>query len=394
MKMKNSNFTLKLAISSVSLLVMTYSSISIIMADLIKAFPHVDPTVVQSVLTISALAIVFGTLLTGLTAEIVGKRKLLLLGIALYTLGGIAPLFFSSFEFLMAARVLLGAGIGIMNPIATALIGDFFQGGADRAQLVGFKSTAGGLGQTIFPIFMGILAVSGWRNVFWVYLFGLLILAVVYFYIPEPPKPQVNGAKAKVKDFYKINFSVIAICLFVFSAFVAHMAIFTNTAIFMVQSGLGNTSSATVAITVLSAAHMFMSLIFKYSSQIFKKFVGPIGTAMLALGLLIMANAQSMTVVSVAMIFMGIGAGTYIPYAYDLITNLAPNTSRSFCISLMLIFLNFGGFLSPFIMTFTASALGNNTSGFKMLIAAVIFLVLTASTLPYAMKSSQGAAKA
>jgi MFS transporter, DHA1 family, multidrug resistance protein len=144
-------------------------------------------TVLQLTLTAFIIGIALGQLVVGPLSDAMGRRKPLLVGLALYVVGSILCVVSPSAELLIVARVIqaLGASAGIV--IARATVRDLYSGTA----MTKFFSTlmlVNGLAPILAPIVGGqILTLTSWRGVFVVLtVFGSLLLAVVAVALPEP----------------------------------------------------------------------------------------------------------------------------------------------------------------------------------------------------------------
>ncbi|MGH7922605.1 MAG: MDR family MFS transporter, partial [Candidatus Dormibacteraceae bacterium] len=133
------------------------------------------PTIARELGGLSLYSWVFtGYLLTSTTsvplwgrlADIAGRRRILLLGLALFVGGsvlcGLAP----NMPLLIAFRVLQGIGAGCVQPVVFTIVGDTFPIG-QRARLQGFFSAVWAVASVVGPI-LGAVFVStiGWRWIF------------------------------------------------------------------------------------------------------------------------------------------------------------------------------------------------------------------------------------
>ncbi|WP_411911103.1 MFS transporter [Clostridium estertheticum] len=78
----------------------------------------------------------------------------------------------------MFSRVVLDMGVGLIFPLSTALIADFFSGD-ERISMMGFSQASSNLGGIITTILSGVLAKLSWRYAFYVYLIGVLVLLLI-----------------------------------------------------------------------------------------------------------------------------------------------------------------------------------------------------------------------
>src|SRR5699024_11567608 len=91
------------------------------------------------ILTIPSLMIIpFSFVSSYLTTKIT-KRSIVLIGLIIYMVGGVGPQFVSTIEDIIALRLLLGIGVGLLMPLADSLINDHFVG-KERTKMMGYNS--------------------------------------------------------------------------------------------------------------------------------------------------------------------------------------------------------------------------------------------------------------
>ena len=122
----------------------------------------------------------------GRISDILGKRRLLLFGIVIFTAGSIVAMASTSLSMLLVGRVVQGLGIAGLLPLSLALITEVFPS-EERGKAMGIFSTIGPLTGIIGPILAGfIVARWGWRPSFLPpALAAVAGLGVVYFLIPS-----------------------------------------------------------------------------------------------------------------------------------------------------------------------------------------------------------------
>jgi EmrB/QacA subfamily drug resistance transporter len=130
---------------------------------------------------VNAYTLAFGGLLLlgGRLGDLFGRRRVFMLGIALFTaaslLGGLAQ----SSAWILVARAVQGVGAAIASPTALALIASTFDEGRARDRAMGAYAAMAGAGSAIGVLLGGVLTEQlSWRWVFFVNLaFGAFILA-------------------------------------------------------------------------------------------------------------------------------------------------------------------------------------------------------------------------
>jgi EmrB/QacA subfamily drug resistance transporter len=131
---------------------------------------------------LSAYAVTFGGLLLlgGRAADLLGRRRMLMVGIALFTAASLACGLAWSPAALIAARALQGVGAAIMTPTALSIISTTFPEGPERNKALGIWGMLGGIGATAAWLIGGPLVEGpGWEWIFFINIpVGLAALAL------------------------------------------------------------------------------------------------------------------------------------------------------------------------------------------------------------------------
>ncbi len=101
-------------------------------------------------------------------ADTVGRKPIILLGIALFLLGSILCGFAWSMPALIAFRVIQGLGAGAVAPMAMTIVGDIYTV-AERAKVQGYVASVWAVSSVVGPALGGVFAqLEAWRWIFWV----------------------------------------------------------------------------------------------------------------------------------------------------------------------------------------------------------------------------------
>src|SRR6266566_1853708 len=97
---------------------------------------------------LSAYALTFGGLLLlgGRAADLLGRRRVFMVGVAVFTLASLACGLSNSEGTLIAARAVQGLGAAILSPSALSIISTTFDEGSDRNKALGIWGAMGGSG--------------------------------------------------------------------------------------------------------------------------------------------------------------------------------------------------------------------------------------------------------
>jgi MFS family permease len=151
-----------------------------------------SPQTLQSV--VSAYAVVSGgfLLLGGRAADLLGRRRVLVSGLALYAGASLAGGLATAPEFLLAARAVQGLGGALVFPATLVLVNTTFAEGRERNRALAVWGGAGAAGLVVGVLLGGVLTHAlGWEAVFFVNvpLAGLAVL-LAFLLIAADPEPE------------------------------------------------------------------------------------------------------------------------------------------------------------------------------------------------------------
>jgi EmrB/QacA subfamily drug resistance transporter len=126
-------------------------------------------------------------LLSGSTADRIGRRRIFQIGLAIFSLRSLLCSLAPSVGFLVAARVLQGLGGSMLNPVAMSIITNTYTDRKQRARAVGVWGAVSGVSLALGPIVGGVLTQTvGWRGVFWVNIpIGIAAIILTARFVPE-----------------------------------------------------------------------------------------------------------------------------------------------------------------------------------------------------------------
>jgi EmrB/QacA subfamily drug resistance transporter len=148
--------------------------------------------------TVAGYTIVLASLLmfSGAAADRIGRRVIFQVGLSLFTLGSWLCSLAPSLGWLIAFRLLQGAGASMLNPPALAIITNTFTRPAERARAIGIWDGVFGLSMALGPVLGGILVgFAGWRGIFWVNIpVGLAAISLTALFVPDSRAPRPRKA--------------------------------------------------------------------------------------------------------------------------------------------------------------------------------------------------------
>lgn len=162
----------------------------------------------QLTLTACMVGLAAGQLLAGPLSDARGRRRPLLIGLALYALVSALCALAPSIWALLPLRLVQGAAGAAGIVIARAVVRDLHEGEA-AARFFALLTLVNGLAPIAAPIVGGqLLGVTDWRGIFWVLAaIGVALLAVGWRFVPEtlpPPRRHGGGLRATTGVFGRL----------------------------------------------------------------------------------------------------------------------------------------------------------------------------------------------
>ncbi|MEU9384490.1 MFS transporter [Streptomyces sp. NPDC048279] len=168
--------------------------------------------------TIDAYTLVLASLLmlAGSTGDRVGRKKVFMTGLVVFSLGSLLCSLAPNLESLIAFRMVQAVGGSMLNPVAMSIITNTFTDPRERARAIGVWGAVIGISMAAGPLIGGLLVESvGWRAIFWVNLpVGLAALLLTLRFVPESRAPKARrpdpvGQVLVIALFGALTYSII-----------------------------------------------------------------------------------------------------------------------------------------------------------------------------------------
>ena len=162
-------------------------------------------TISAYLLAYAAMSIVHGPL-----SDAVGRKRVIIAGLAVFTLASVGCALAGSLPQLLAFRVLQGLSAGVGLIVGRAVIRDVLHGD-DAQRLMSQVSMVFGIAPAIAPVIGGwILGWERWPAIFWFLVaFSLLLLAATWFALPET-HPVAERTPLRAKPLLRGYWSIFA----------------------------------------------------------------------------------------------------------------------------------------------------------------------------------------
>ena len=160
------------------------------------AFPQMgaqlgaDKLAMQQTISVYLIAYALRSVVHGPLSDAIGRRRVILGGLAVFTLASVGCALAGDLTTLLAFRALQGLSAGVGLIVGRAVIRDVLHGD-DAQRLMSQVSMIFGIAPAIAPIIGGwILGWSRWPAIFWfLVMFSAALRAATYFMLPETHPP-------------------------------------------------------------------------------------------------------------------------------------------------------------------------------------------------------------
>lgn len=350
--------------------VMAGAAISPALGIIAKAFPEASSTMIKMILTAPALTIIPFTFLTSYLTTKLSKRTVVMIGLGVYLIGGIFPQYMPTIELLILFRLVLGAGVGILMPLSESLIYDYFTG-RERTRMMGYNSAFSNFGGIVTMIIAGWLATYGWQKPFNVYLLGIAIFILVFFYLPKrevqhPPQHEQN---------LKIPPAVYGYSLAMGAIMLAYYAVATNMALYLEQTNLGGPALAGTIVSFATAGGMITSLLLVQIIAILKKYLVPVALLAMGIPFIFLSFTTRIPLIMISVCCIGFAQGILFPVltmkALDSVK--LHQTDRAIAVATTFIFS--GQFLSPLLLDAISKMANRTAIRFQFSVLALLIFI-------------------
>ncbi|RAJ62709.1 EmrB/QacA subfamily drug resistance transporter [Streptomyces sp. PsTaAH-130] len=144
--------------------------------------------------TIDAYTLVLASLLmlAGSTADRIGRKRVFMAGLVVFTIGSVLCSLAPSLSLLVVFRMVQAIGGSMLNPVAMSIITNTFTDARERARAIGVWGAVVGISMALGPLVGGLLVQSvSWRAIFWINLpIGLAALLLTLRFVPESRAPK------------------------------------------------------------------------------------------------------------------------------------------------------------------------------------------------------------
>ncbi len=153
---------------------------------------HAGVTSLQWVVNGYALTFASFMLAAGMLGDILGRKRIMLAGVAVFCAGSVVAALAGNVDWLIAGRVIMGIGAAASEPGTLSIIRHVYPDRETRADALGVWAAVSGLALALGPVIGGALVgFSSWRAIFWFNLgFGVVAFVLAAVAVPESKDRQ------------------------------------------------------------------------------------------------------------------------------------------------------------------------------------------------------------
>lgn len=312
----------------------------------------------------------------GLLADRVGRKQLLIGGLSLYALFGMAPLWLDSLYPILATRLGVGFSEAVIMTCCTALIGDYFQG-LQRERYLALNTTFASSSAVIFIAIGGALGEFGWRVPFAVYGVSLLLACAALVMLWEPPRRNPAAAHVSTVATPELVWRpwlLLGICLVTLFGGVMFMAVQVHIGYLLERVGVTSSSTVGLIAAVAQLAVVIGSLFFRLLLRKSMRVSLRLALAMsgIGLGFVLVGSASDLVGVAVGAVVAGFGGGILLPTLLCWNMNHLSGARRALGTGAWMAAFFFGQFLTPIVVVGIAGSVGSIGSAITLLGALIL----------------------
>jgi MFS family permease len=347
-----------------------------------NAFPELPFTTIALVSTIVNIVACPVMLLTGaIVGKRIGFRPLALLGIALFTVGGSIPAVIAgNFAAIIVSRVIVAIGVGCVQSLPLTLAFRLFTG--NKSQKVQSWSVAvNAIATSLLTMLVGFMATIAIDIIWLAHLLGAICLVLVFFGVPEPKKEELTSkvedreeSKPATRDKMPLPIWAFAIMSILAMAFV--FPVYVGTSTILDANGWGDAAVAGVCIALSAMGCFFGGMIFSPIYLRLRRWTATVAAIIAAGGSVLMLTANGLIMFMIGIFINGMGYMQFFNVLTASTGELAPPSRVAIGMSLMMVTLNLGAFVSPYIVATVQSIMGTTSYLLPFAPFAVLWLVM------------------
>lgn len=359
---------------------------SIVISDVMEAFPNTGEVLSQFTYTITTLFTVVANIIFGFTARYISRKRLIIFSLsAMFTGGVIAGFFPVNIWVVLIAGGIIGFGKGGIATLSMSLVTTYCHG-EKKSQMIGVRTSASYFGGMILTLIAGELAVIKWNYAYLVFLVIFPVIFIAAKWLPSQDvavaERKMSGGRPVIKE--KFNPVVLFFCFVSFAFSVLHCIWGSNYSLFISRTGLGDAALAGMVSSVTSLAGFITGILYGVIFGRTKRYVFVVGCSCTLASFVLMVTTCNLPMLFVASFLSSAGSGIVFSSNMLAVANILGPKNSTLGVALVNITGDLGYFFSPAIIGAIHQAVQPSVAEGKFFIGAIglgiMWIILLAGT--------------
>lgn len=336
-------------------------------------FPEYGYATCSMIMTVSALALAIISIAIGKFTKL-GKKRLLIIGSLLFTIGGCAGVLITNIYYIIFTRLIEGLGAGLVLTVSMMLIPALFDNQKEVDKLMGLNGVMTSIFAMVIGFTSGYLALVTWKLPFVYYILGLVILLLQLKFIPSDA--SMGSEDAAISSHISKSGVIHAVDVFIYGTITTFF--FACISGVVTELGIGNSAAAGTVTTFDTIGSMLIGFAFAQIFGKLKGFTPGVLYVLMALGVFLTLKSTSLVMACVAAFIYGMGYNSYFSYFLAKVSVISDERSVDANMSLCNGIYYLGMFVASFAVKAVAAVSGNESTvfAFKFLLVCLVILAV------------------
>jgi len=311
------------------------------------------------------LVSMFASITAGVIQRYVDKKIVLLIGMALFVVGGTFGTAIESHAYMIFMRCLVGLALGFTNVTAISIVTTMYADDNRRSRMIGILNAGMFCSGMLLTAISGWLCEAyGWKAMFYLYAIGIAAIILIIDFVPKIPaditidENESEGPEAGLRE-WKLKLAVMCAGYWVFQVTLAIVGFFIS--VYADETGLGGPAFAGKLTACLMAGALTASLCFGFVYPRLKRYAMPLSMALLSAAYAMLIMLPSAAPAMIACYLAGYANANAFSQALMRAGIIAPAKSVSVSVGITAAAMGCGFFASTFAVSIIKSALGVDT---------------------------------
>lgn len=357
-----------------------------------------DDTFVNFLLSGPNLVSMFASILAGMLLRYIDPKKMLVLGMALFFIGGTFGAAIDNEPFMIAMRCLVGLALGFTNVTAMTIITVMYIDENRRSRMVGVLNAGMFCSATILTALSGVIAQAyGFKAMFYLYAIGIVSIALIIFFVPKSSKQATTEESQSLstdkteseagRKGWLIQFIILCVGYLIFQISYAVIVFFIS--VYADEKGLGGPAFAGTLTSTLFIGALIASFAFGFIYPKLKRNTMLISFAFLVIGYCLFIFVPATVPVIIGCLLFGYANANALSQAMMRAGLIAPGNNASLAVSIIAAVMGVGFFLSTYTVQVVKMIMGVDTFVAIMPLFLIIGIILLILTIVYLLATKK-----